>query len=61
MKDDVDGLKARLKKAVDVLAKILPTWQGGGIKAEDVGEACELLKREREATDPPKANGRRPT
>lgn len=46
--EQITDLKARLKKAVEVLSKILPTWQGGGIKAQDVAEACELIKRETE-------------
>ena len=39
-------VEARLKAVVEALGKIIPTWTGQGIKAEDLSKACELLKAE---------------
>lgn len=52
----VKDLQSRLKDAVVCLGRILPTWQGHGIKAEDIAKACELLNREGWIA-PPKAEG----
>jgi hypothetical protein len=46
MDDSVAGLQARLKAMINALGKIMPTWQGQPIKAEDLAQACELLKSE---------------
>lgn len=49
-------IEARLKAAVEMLGKVMPTWQGTPITAEVLSKACELLKSEGWASpkwDPP--------
>ncbi len=43
---EAETLNKRLKIVVEALSRILPTWQGRGIKAVDVAFACEVLKSE---------------
>jgi hypothetical protein len=44
--EQIKNLETRLKAAVVMLGRVLPTWQGKPIKPLDVSDACELLGRE---------------